>query len=86
MIARCETTQTWLEHITYQMNNMSYKEQAAKLAGPIGLLKMYCTQAGQDTARDAQMIFGGRGITRTGMGRLIEHVSSFLLKILVFVF
>ena len=33
MIARCEATQSWLENITYQMCNMSYKEQASKLAG-----------------------------------------------------
>jgi hypothetical protein len=37
MIARTESVQAWLESITYQMNNMSYKEQSAKLAG-YGLL------------------------------------------------
>jgi alkylation response protein AidB-like acyl-CoA dehydrogenase len=54
----------------------SYKEQAKYLAGPIALLKMCATQTAQDTARDAVQIFGGRGITRTGMGRFIEHVSG----------
>jgi len=73
MIARVESLQAWLENITYQMNNMSYKRQAALLAGPIGLLKMAATRAAQDTARDAVQIFGGRGITKTGMGRMIEH-------------
>jgi alkylation response protein AidB-like acyl-CoA dehydrogenase len=73
MIARIESVQSWLENITHQMNNMSYKEQAKQLAGPIALLKMYATQTAQDTARDAVQIFGGRGITRTGMGRFIEH-------------
>ncbi|PSR72940.1 hypothetical protein PHLCEN_2v11177 [Hermanssonia centrifuga] len=33
MIARAESVQSWLENLTYQMNNMSYKEQAQKLAG-----------------------------------------------------
>jgi alkylation response protein AidB-like acyl-CoA dehydrogenase len=56
------------------MCNMSYKEQAAKLAGPIALLKAASTRGAQDTARDAVQVFGGRGITRTGMGRFIEHV------------
>ena len=37
---------------------------------------MYATQTAQETARDAVQIFGGRGITRTGMGRFIEHVSN----------
>ncbi|KAF5371821.1 hypothetical protein D9615_009551 [Tricholomella constricta] len=73
MIARVESTQNWLENLTYQMNNMSYKQQAAKLAGPIGLLKMHATRSAQETATDAVQIFGGRGITKTGMGQFIEH-------------
>jgi len=73
MIARAESTQSWLENITHQMNNMTYKQQAELLAGPIALLKMYSTRSAQETARDAVQIFGGRGVTKTGMGRLIEH-------------
>ncbi|EAU85507.1 acyl-CoA dehydrogenase [Coprinopsis cinerea okayama7 len=73
MISRAESAQSWLENITYQMNNMSYKQQASKLAGPIALLKSYSTRAGQETARDAVQVFGGRGITKTGMGKFIEH-------------
>jgi alkylation response protein AidB-like acyl-CoA dehydrogenase/predicted heme/steroid binding protein len=73
MMSRVESVQNWLENVTYQMNNMSYKEQASRLAGPIGLLKMYATRSAQATAADAVQIFGGRGITRTGMGEYIEH-------------
>ncbi|TFK27200.1 acyl-CoA dehydrogenase [Coprinopsis marcescibilis] len=73
MISRAEAVQSWLENITYQMNNMSYKQQAKLLAGPIGLLKMTSTRFAQETATDAVQIFGGRGITRTGMGQFIEH-------------
>ncbi|KAI0267691.1 peroxisomal acyl-CoA-dehydrogenase [Gloeopeniophorella convolvens] len=73
MIARAEAVQAWLENVTYQMCNMSYKEQATKLAGQIAFLKMYSTRCAQDTARDAVQIFGGRGITQTGMGRFVEH-------------
>lgn len=57
----------------------------------IALLKKYCTETAQDTARDAIQVglapistlcnvlivfqvFGGRGLTKTGMGRFIEHV------------
>jgi alkylation response protein AidB-like acyl-CoA dehydrogenase len=57
---------------------MSYKEQASKLAGQIAFLKMYSTRCAQQTAQDAVQIFGGRGITRTGMGAHIEHVRVFL--------
>ena len=63
-------------HVAFKEEIQSYKEQAKLLAGPIALLKMYATQTAQETARDAVQIFGGRGITRTGMGRFVEHVSS----------
>lgn len=45
----------------------------------IALLKSYSTACGQDTARDAVQIFGGRGITQTGMGKYIEHVNTLAL-------
>ena len=34
---------------------------------------MHITRCGQETARDAVQVFGGRGITQTGMGKYIEH-------------
>lgn len=40
--------------------------------GQIALLKMFCTRAEHEIADDAVQIFGGRGITRTGMGKYIE--------------
>ncbi|PAV16666.1 hypothetical protein PNOK_0828600 [Pyrrhoderma noxium] len=73
MISRAESVQAWLENVTYQMCNMAYKEQAQKLAGQIAFLKMYSTQSAQQTAQDAVQIFGGRGITQSGMGKFIEH-------------
>lgn len=42
----------------------------------IAFLKMYSTHTSQETAADAVQVFGGRGITRSGMGKFIEHVSS----------
>ncbi|RDB26250.1 Isovaleryl-CoA dehydrogenase, mitochondrial [Hypsizygus marmoreus] len=73
MIARVESAQNWIENVTYQMNHMNYKEQATHLAGQIAFVKKYCTENAQETAKDAVQIFGGRGITKTGMGRYIEH-------------
>ncbi|EIW57326.1 acyl-CoA dehydrogenase [Trametes versicolor FP-101664 SS1] len=73
MISRVESQQSWLENITYQMCNMSYKEQASKLAGQIAFLKSHMTRSAQHTAADAVQIFGGRGITQSGMGKFIEH-------------
>jgi len=72
MFARVEACQAFLENVTYQMNHMTYMEQADLLAGPIGLLKMYCTRTAGHIADEAVQIFGGRGITQGGMGGYIE--------------
>ncbi|KAI1087361.1 acyl-CoA dehydrogenase NM domain-like protein [Rostrohypoxylon terebratum] len=72
MIALVESNQSWLETITYQMCNMPYKQQAQHLGGPIGLLKMSITRAAHEIADEAVQIFGGRGLTQSGMGRVVE--------------
>ncbi|KAI8920674.1 acyl-CoA dehydrogenase [Entophlyctis helioformis] len=72
MIAEVEAHQNWLENLTYQMTQMSYKEQSVKLAGPIALLKFSSTRMLHNVSDNACQIFGGRGITKTGMGRVIE--------------
>ncbi|EEH47518.1 uncharacterized protein PADG_03602 [Paracoccidioides brasiliensis Pb18] len=73
MISLTEASQSWLETITYQMCNMSYAQQTKHLGGPIGLLKSYATRCAHQIADDAVNIFGGRGITQTGMGRVVEQ-------------
>lgn len=72
MIALVEANQSWLETITYQMCNMPYKQQALHLAGPIGLLKMSITRAAHEVADEAVQIWGGRGLTQSGMGKYVE--------------
>lgn len=72
MIQLVEANQAWLEQVTYQMNHMNYKEQAKHLSGVIGLLKTYGTRCSAEIADNATQIFGGRGVTQTGMGRVIE--------------
>ncbi|KAI3638422.1 hypothetical protein MIR68_003551 [Amoeboaphelidium protococcarum] len=73
MISRVEATQSWLESITYQMSVMSYKEQSLHLAGPIALLKLFSTRSGEFVCDQACQIFGGRAITSTGMGQVVER-------------
>lgn len=75
MIALCESHQAWLESLTYQMCHMPYSEQSRHLGGPVGLLKMSCTKAAHEIAGEAVQIWGGRGLTQTGMGRVIENFS-----------
>lgn len=72
MISLTESNQAWLESIAYQMCNMTYAEQSKLLGGPIGLLKSHVTRCAGEVAEQATNIFGGRGITQSGMGRVIE--------------
>jgi hypothetical protein len=75
MISLVEANQAWLESITHQMNNMSYAQQSKHLSGPIGLLKFYATKSAGEVASEATNIFGGRGITQSGMGRIAENFN-----------
>lgn len=75
MVSHLESVEAWLESTTYQMCNMTYKEQQQYLAGPIALLKFRCTRAAYAINDDACQVFGGRGITSTGMGSIIEKFT-----------
>lgn len=72
IISLVEAMQAWLEHTTYQMSHMPHEEQSTHLAGVIGLLKMYCSRCAHEIAENAVHIFGGRALTQTGMGNVIE--------------
>jgi alkylation response protein AidB-like acyl-CoA dehydrogenase len=73
MVSQVEAVQSWLENVTYQMTKLSYAEQAVKLAGPIALLKLQCTRVGQFISDESCQVFGGRAITQTGMGQIVER-------------
>jgi len=73
MYSKVEAGQAWLEQITYQMCNMTYKEHSEHLAGPVAALKWFLSRSATEIADDAVQIFGGRGITVGGMGVFIEQ-------------
>jgi len=52
---------------------MSYEEAAFELAGDVSLLKYSCTRVATLVADESVQIFGGRGITATGMGKAVER-------------
>jgi alkylation response protein AidB-like acyl-CoA dehydrogenase len=72
MVAQLESIHSWLENLTYQMNNMTFEEQSRKLAGPLALLKLATTRVSLYVKDQSVQIFGGRALTQTGMGRVIE--------------
>lgn len=59
MVSELEGLQSWMEITTYNMNKMSYKESAIKLAGPIALLKLLSTRTSHNISDEACQIFGG---------------------------
>lgn len=73
MISLVEAQQSWLEQIVAQTAQLSYKQQSKIMGGPIGLLKSFFTRCAHEIADDAVNIFGGRGLTQTGMGRVVEQ-------------
>jgi len=72
MIAAVETCHSMLEDLTHQMCNLSTAEINRDLAGPIALLKYKQTRVATVVSDNACQIFGGRAITGTGMGFMIE--------------
>eukprot|EP00516_Mucochytrium_quahogii_P001769 CAMPEP_0203759814 /NCGR_PEP_ID=MMETSP0098-20131031/13055_1 /ASSEMBLY_ACC=CAM_ASM_000208 /TAXON_ID=96639 /ORGANISM=" , Strain NY0313808BC1" /LENGTH=517 /DNA_ID=CAMNT_0050653049 /DNA_START=166 /DNA_END=1719 /DNA_ORIENTATION=- len=73
MVAKMEALYGWFENQTYQMTLLPYDEQSAELAGHMSLLKFQATRVAQELSDHAVQLFGGRGITQTGMGRYVER-------------
>ena len=72
MVSQLESVWSWLETITHEMNTMSFKDRQ-KLGGPTALLKYQATRVVQHIADESVQIFGGRAITRSGMGARTEN-------------
>ena len=53
-----------------------YEQQSKLLSGPIALLKSHCTRCAHEVADDAVNMFGGRGITKGGMGSVVRNFHS----------
>jgi len=74
MISRVEAIGNWLENLTYQMQHIPPAEDF-KIAGPIALLKQHSTICVYEVSDNACQVFGGRSITRTGMGQIVERIQ-----------
>jgi len=72
MAAEVESVHSMLEDVTYQMKHSTPKEIDQYLAGTISLLKYKQTRVAQLCADNACQIFGGRALTRSGLGVLVE--------------
>ena len=75
IIGAVEGVSHWLDALTHQMNNMPYMVQSARLAGPMSLLKYQATRNAALVADNATNLFGGRGITLGGMGKIVQRFN-----------
>lgn len=73
MAAAVDAVHSMLEDITFQMQRMSVAEINSHLAGTIALLKYNMTRTATLVSDNACQIFGGRALTASGMGYLIER-------------
>jgi len=76
MVANVEGVHSLLEDLTFQMTKMSQKDINGKLAGAIALLKYKQTRVATVVADNACQIFGGRAITASGMGYVVEKFQK----------
>ncbi|CAD7939427.1 unnamed protein product [Amoebophrya sp. A25] len=76
LMVAVESQGAHIESLTHQMKEMDYFTQAMKLAGPIALLKFNTTRLLTMMSDEAVQIFGGRGITRGGMGAGVEKLQK----------
>ncbi|TPX72235.1 hypothetical protein SpCBS45565_g00582 [Spizellomyces sp. 'palustris'] len=75
MARQIESTQRWVEDVTYQTKILPKEEQDKFLGGSIALLKAQCTVTFEFCVREAIQIFGGLGYTRGGQGEKIERLA-----------
>eukprot|EP00435_Cladocopium_sp_Y103_P009540 s3661_g2.t1 len=73
MFAGVETCTQMLYDITYNM--VSFGSQGAEVGARIALLKYQTTRMNHLVADNAVQVLGGRGVTQTGMGRVVEVFS-----------
>merc|ERR1719262_1087661 len=70
MFAGLESATAMLYEVTHAMNKMG--PQSAEIGGRIALLKYQTTRMCHLVADNAVQILGGRGVSKEGMGRVVE--------------
>ena len=72
MIGAIESLEGYLQFITYQLDKMDKFTQMLELGGATAILKYQCTRVLTDICDEACQIFGGRALTKSGMGEKVE--------------
>jgi alkylation response protein AidB-like acyl-CoA dehydrogenase len=75
MIGSIESLEGYMESVTYQMANMDHAKATMELAGPTAILKYQTTRIMTLIVDEAVQLFGGRGLTASGMGKNVEIIQ-----------
>jgi len=77
-----ESVQTYIESVTYDMGQVGCHNE--RMGGQIAMMKYQSTRAMWNVADNCVQVFGGRGITRTGMGAKVESFKNFTKYVAVY--
>lgn len=75
MISELQSVTAFYQALTFKYQNTPHKHQR-KLGGETAFLKYRCTRAATLIADLSVQVFGGRGITRTGMGKNVSRFQK----------
>lgn len=75
--ALLESQWAWIESFVYQMTKLPKSEADVELGGLTALAKAQAGMVLDECARCAVLLFGGNGLTTTGMGEIAERESRF---------
>jgi len=76
MIAKVEALSSWTSLITYQMTKMTGFEQFIHLGSSMSILKYWMSRVAYELNDHSVELFGGRGLTKTGLGSRIATFSN----------
>jgi alkylation response protein AidB-like acyl-CoA dehydrogenase len=74
MARQVESTHSWLETMTHQLNTMPAGLAMTELGGPMAQMKAHSSKVFEYCAREACQVFGGNGYTRSGLGEKVERL------------
>jgi alkylation response protein AidB-like acyl-CoA dehydrogenase len=81
--AQLEANAAWLESIVFQLSKMKKADADEQLGGITAMAKAHTGRVLQDVAINAQLIFGGNGLTRGGKGLIAESEPFWHLVALI---
>lgn len=75
MIRAVESCHAWIEEIAWHIKTTPNAYEQASVGARIALVKVQAARVLESCVREAQMIFGGLGMTRDGKGKVVEQLS-----------